>query len=577
LGFKANIRAVKASSLLQSSLQAFIEVARFFGRSFVMARYFSGIVLLAIVVWTTSGCGPILQSRKNATSYVTQPNTIGYYLPKGLIKISLKKSEASSDYTFDCTSEIVPDPQHLYTLEYHPSIFSSDSGREPLDPADTASPKMMKISVNEKGLLTSISTHAEDQTVKIITNLVNALTLTPEEEKKPAGRVKAPKTFALSEVVEVSFDPDEPEELKRINKSLEPLKVTVEVKRLAAGSPLADYSGSPAQRGIYYRPCLPYVVIISHSRVEPLIGYYVVNSDGSVALHFSAPDKARRAEETIKKDFLPKIWDSKPGITGLEEIATAAGLVKATGEQGTGNTFVIEVDGSVTLSLGDPGKLSSIASIEKIFQPRPEDWVSLSKDNTSDLINLARLAKLDPDSSDQGFLISKVFQLPNKSPVLSVDLTRSPFITKEYDLQFIDGILSSYSLKKPSEVLAGLDIPINVAKALVALPANLVTFKVNMTTKAIQLQKAQADLDAAQRAFQDAVAKAEKPGPEIPRGKVPAEQQKTPSSKGPGKGIFIQRKTGSTPEDSGLTSDAKVKMALIQYLQAIENLRRLSR
>ena len=69
--------------------------------------------------------------------------------------------------------------------------------------------------------------------------------------------------------------------------------------------------------------------------------------------------------------------------------------------------------------------------------------------------------------------------VPNKAPVLSIDISRAMFVTKVYEIEFDNGILTRVTIKKPSEALAAASIPIEIAKAIVAIPAELIQLKIN--------------------------------------------------------------------------------------------------
>ena len=69
--------------------------------------------------------------------------------------------------------------------------------------------------------------------------------------------------------------------------------------------------------------------------------------------------------------------------------------------------------------------------------------------------------------------------VPNKAPVLSIDISRAMFVTKIYEIEFDNGILTRVTIKKPSEALAAASIPIEIAKAIVAIPAELIQLKIN--------------------------------------------------------------------------------------------------
>jgi hypothetical protein len=87
--------------------------------------------------------------------------------------------------------------------------------------------------------------------------------------------------------------------------------------------------------------------------------------------------------------------------------------------------------------------------------------------------------------------------LPNKHVVGSVRLDRAAFVTKKLNLDFTNGMLKDIDLHNPSEVLAFIQIPIDVAKAIVSIPSAMLDFKVTnieADTKLLTAQKDNLDL-----------------------------------------------------------------------------------
>lgn len=81
--------------------------------------------------------------------------------------------------------------------------------------------------------------------------------------------------------------------------------------------------------------------------------------------------------------------------------------------------------------------------------------------------------------------------LPNKHVVGQIALTRAPFVTKKFDLTFTSGMLTKADLDNPSEALAFIQIPINVAKAIVSIPSAMLDFKTRRIVSDNNVLKAQ--------------------------------------------------------------------------------------
>ena len=67
----------------------------------------------------------------------------------------------------------------------------------------------------------------------------------------------------------------------------------------------------------------------------------------------------------------------------------------------------------------------------------------------------------------------------------------SPFVKKVVKMEFTNGMLTSHQLVNPSEVLEFIQIPIAVAKAIVAIPSAMLQFKTTQITADNNLLAAQ--------------------------------------------------------------------------------------
>jgi len=94
-------------------------------------------------------------------------------------------------------------------------------------------------------------------------------------------------------------------------------------------------------------------------------------------------------------------------------------------------------------------------------------------------------------------LAPQIVYLPNEAPYFTIDIKRRAFIENKYTLTFTDGILTEVSWVKPSEALGFVQLPIDIAKAIVAIPGEMLTVKVNNA-------KAEAEMLNAQKALLDA-------------------------------------------------------------------------
>jgi hypothetical protein len=94
---------------------------------------------------------------------------------------------------------------------------------------------------------------------------------------------------------------------------------------------------------------------------------------------------------------------------------------------------------------------------------------------------------------------SETVLLPNEAPILSLPVHRAAFVKNVTNATFNQGILTEVHIEKPSELLAFFEIPLAVAKAIAAVPAELLQVKIDYSSKEKQLADAQkAQLEATQ-------------------------------------------------------------------------------
>jgi hypothetical protein len=89
--------------------------------------------------------------------------------------------------------------------------------------------------------------------------------------------------------------------------------------------------------------------------------------------------------------------------------------------------------------------------------------------------------------------------LPNRAPILAIDLERASFVKIVHGLKFKDGVLTEVRFSRPSSASAFLDIPIGIAKDIVSIPAELFQLKLNLSNEDKQMLDAQKGLVEAQK------------------------------------------------------------------------------
>lgn len=111
--------------------------------------------------------------------------------------------------------------------------------------------------------------------------------------------------------------------------------------------------------------------------------------------------------------------------------------------------------------------------------------------NTSDKAKPAdQLSCLAPESSSRDLTV----MAPNNGPVFSVDVSRAALVSKKTELTITDGMLTKIDVNKPSQLIAGLQIPFDIVKNLASIPADILSLRIKQFQDEGNLTKAQVEL-----------------------------------------------------------------------------------
>ena len=102
-------------------------------------------------------------------------------------------------------------------------------------------------------------------------------------------------------------------------------------------------------------------------------------------------------------------------------------------------------------------------------------------------------------SQGSSVLNREVLLLPDPQAICSFPIQRSAFVKRVTQLDFDHGVLTGVSVTKDSEVLAFMEIPLALAKAITDIPANLVQVRLNQTKNDSAQTEAQAALLEAEK------------------------------------------------------------------------------
>jgi hypothetical protein len=93
---------------------------------------------------------------------------------------------------------------------------------------------------------------------------------------------------------------------------------------------------------------------------------------------------------------------------------------------------------------------------------------------------------------------SFVAVFPDSSQTFILPSVAGPFTTSTSNFVFENGMPSQYTLDRPSEINAALSIPLDIAKAIISAPTELVKLKLDYSSQANALTKAETDAINAQ-------------------------------------------------------------------------------
>jgi hypothetical protein len=107
----------------------------------------------------------------------------------------------------------------------------------------------------------------------------------------------------------------------------------------------------------------------------------------------------------------------------------------------------------------------------------------------------------DPKQSPHGakcelskFAQQLTIMAPNGGPTFRADVSRAALVEKTVTLSIQDGMLTGTKVDKPSEFLAAISLPVDIAKAIVAIPADLLKIRVEEVKAQSGLTEAEANL-----------------------------------------------------------------------------------
>lgn len=98
-------------------------------------------------------------------------------------------------------------------------------------------------------------------------------------------------------------------------------------------------------------------------------------------------------------------------------------------------------------------------------------------------------------------------ELPDPTVMGQIDVTRAVFVRKVTNLTFDNGSLVKVEINKPSEAIAGIEIPINILRTFASIPAEIIQLKINHSTNNKGFSDALKDELDSRQALKDAINK----------------------------------------------------------------------
>jgi hypothetical protein len=96
---------------------------------------------------------------------------------------------------------------------------------------------------------------------------------------------------------------------------------------------------------------------------------------------------------------------------------------------------------------------------------------------------------------------SQAVALENTSPMMFIGIDRTFFAKRETTAYFDDGALTDIEIKKKSELVGFVSIPLYIAQSIVALPAQIIQVKIDQTDNRAKLIRAKENLIKAETAL----------------------------------------------------------------------------
>tara|TARA_R110001583_G_scaffold195354_1_gene372138 strand:+ start:1839 stop:3182 length:1344 start_codon:yes stop_codon:yes gene_type:complete len=270
--------------------------------------------------------------------------------------------------------------------------------------------------------------------------------------KELAAFTASPKPF--KDTISMSVSDPYPDSENRLRATLNENYITsetIEIKTTAAGLLSGGASKSEGQ--------LDEIIVSTVSAINALTGRLDKSSKSS-SLYFTAPPKGAKCIVAPK----PEIFTF---IINLDDPDWASNLAMSL--EKTSFCYNVELKTPVNKKTLSPSEHYDGLVYPQKMQFRFD--ITNKEDNS--FIETLHVTAIDPTTFSY------------------ISLDRGLFVTNEYEYEFTNGMLTRYKATKPNEIVEILSIPVDVAKAIISIPAEILQLKIDYSSKEEAYIKAQ--------------------------------------------------------------------------------------
>lgn len=106
---------------------------------------------------------------------------------------------------------------------------------------------------------------------------------------------------------------------------------------------------------------------------------------------------------------------------------------------------------------------------------------------------------------DDSVIYSTLISMPQLSPIAAVPLDTGGFVKTTYNVTFENGMLKTYDVNRPSELLALVKLPVDMARGIMSILTDFISLRVDYSSKETALAQAEKDRLEAITALQNAI------------------------------------------------------------------------